>query len=151
MLARFAELGGGQEPLGERPPEQWAAKFLRMFASRDVEGLMELHAEGYRRVDHRTLGRGETDNAEQHRLYESFFATASDVWGQIDEVLACDDRVIALTCTLRGRGNDGNGVFEIPFGAVATMENGLRTGEYQYRPEDRDAILARFAELSREP
>ena len=61
------------------------------------------------------------------------------------------NRVIALTCVMHGRSNDGGGAFEIPLGFVAVTENGLRTHEYAYQPEERDAMLAKFAELSREP
>src|SRR5207302_893544 len=89
----------------------------------------------------------EADKAEQRQFFESFFATAADSWFQLDEVLAGDDRVIAATCTLHGRGNAGGGAFEIAVGAVVVVEHGVRTREHVYPPEDRQAMLAQFAEL----
>jgi ketosteroid isomerase-like protein len=147
MLVRFAELGGGMAPLGDRPPEQHVGEWLRRWAAGDVDALMDLHADDYRRFDHRKLGWGETEAAEQRALFESFFASASDLWWQSGEVLACDDRVIALTFVLHGNNNDGGGAFEIGSGMVMAIGNGCRCLEHIYEPEDRQAMLARFAEM----
>jgi len=69
------------------------------------------------------------------------------MWWQIDEVLACDDRLIALTCTFRGKNSDGGGTFELLFGLLVLHDNGRRSEEHLYAPDDRQAMLAKFAEL----
>jgi flavin-dependent dehydrogenase len=125
---------------------------MRHYTRGDLDGITKLHADDFRRVDHRRLGWDDTGKGDERRLIESFFAAAIDRWWQVDEVLACDDRVIALTCTMHGRSNDGGGggAFAIPFGVVFVVEYGLRTHEHHYQPEDRRAMLAQFAELSRD-
>jgi hypothetical protein len=148
IIARFAELGGGQGPLGDRPPERNLAAYCRCFAAGDLEGLVALHADDFRRVDHRCLGWEASERTDQQQvLFESFFAAGSDMWWQVDEALACDDRVIALMATLHGTSREGSGPFEIPFGLVAVIEDGRRTEEHLYQPDDRQAMLARYAEL----
>ena len=120
------------------------------WAGRDVDGLMDLHADDFERIDHRTLGWGETTKAESRELFKTFFAAAADSWFQIDEVLACDDRVIAVILVLHGKHRAGGGSFEIPAGVVVLAKDGHGIHDDVYAPEDREAMLARYAELSRE-
>jgi hypothetical protein len=90
----------------------------------------------------------ETGHTDQRRHFESFFTTGCDLWARIVEVVACDDRVIALTWIMHGRHRDGRGTFEIRVDDVMVIENGLLHCTDMYGPNDRDAMLARFAELT---
>jgi hypothetical protein len=58
-------------------------------------------------VDHRALGWEPLANDDIRPWYESFFAVSPDARWHVDEVLACDDRVIAQLVTFHGRSNDG--------------------------------------------
>jgi hypothetical protein len=146
MIARFADLGGGLGLLGAGAAARNVAEYCRLCAWQDIEGLAALHAGDFQRIDHRMLGWGET--GADREQWASFFAAAADLWWAVDEVLACNDRAVAFTCTMHGRNNDGGGPFEMPCGVVVQVENGLRTAEHHYQPEDRGAMLCRFAELT---
>jgi ketosteroid isomerase-like protein len=148
MIARFAELGGGLGPLGDRAPEQFQREWCRRLATGEPERMAELYRKDFRRVDHRAIGWEATGQTDQRAFYESFFTAGCDLWARIVEVLACDDRVIALTWIAHGRHRDGGGTFEIPIGDVMVIENGLMRSADVYGPDDRDAVLARFAELA---
>jgi len=80
-------------------------------------------------------------------MHESLVEVAPDARWDVGEVLACDDRVIAFTAFARGTHLEGGGAFEIAFGAVAVIEGGRRSREDFYEPEERKAMLVRFAEL----
>jgi ketosteroid isomerase-like protein len=147
MLARYAELGGHREVLGDRPPERFLAEFQRLVAARDVDGMMQLYATGYVRIDHRKFGWELGSRATERAELESIFATASDLSCEVDEVLACDDRVIASVLTFRGHGADSGGTFEMAFGDMEVMENGLCVRTEFFDPGERQAMIARFAEL----
>jgi hypothetical protein len=148
MLAKFAELGGGQAALGDRPPERFVREWCRRVATGEPDRMAELYAKEFRRVDHRMLAWEETGHTDQRRHFESFFTTGCDLWARIVEVVACDYRVIALTWIMHGRHRDGRGTFEIRVDDVMVIENGLLHCTDMYGPNDRDAMLARFAELT---
>jgi hypothetical protein len=67
---------------------------------------------------------------------------------EVDEVLACDERAIAMRVTWRGTAVDGGGQLDYPLGLVIVVEDGRAISHDQYDHDDTDAILARFAELS---
>jgi hypothetical protein len=147
MLVRFAELGGGLGPLGDRPPERWLTEFAVRWPRCDVDRQLELIAADWVLIDHRALGWEELHKDSLRPFWESFFAAGSDWRFVVEEVLACDDRVVAFRCSYQGMNNDGGGPFEIATGAVAVIENGLMSRLEQFEHGDRPAILARFAEL----
>jgi hypothetical protein len=68
-------------------------------------------------------------------------------------VLAADERVIAFRLRWVGHApeNAGGGAFQIETGAVAVIEDGLIVRAEYFPPDDRDPMLARFAELSGDP
>ena len=150
-LARYAELGGGQALLGDRPSERWWANVLCAYARGDVEALVDLYAEDWAYTDHRQLGwetmRGQSEVRE---FWRSALSVSTAQHGEIDEVLACDDRVIAVTVTWRGIAADTGGAFALPVGNVSVIEAGHNVSQEQFDPGDRDALLARYAELGGE-
>ncbi|MFZ0042433.1 MAG: nuclear transport factor 2 family protein [Solirubrobacteraceae bacterium] len=148
MIARYAELGGGQRPLGDRPPERHLAELLRRFARRDVDGIVELHHPDWRRRDHRLLGMEELQGRGPWRkAIESVLAASPDVRLEVDEVVAADDRLIAARIAFRGHGRDGTGESESRLGVVDVVEGGLSVSRDQYGYDDDAAMLARYAEL----
>jgi hypothetical protein len=66
---------------------------------------------------------------------------------ELDELLACDERVIAMRAAVRGTVPDDGATFELRFGAVDVVEGGRFTRVELYDPDDRRAMLARYAEL----
>jgi len=147
MLVRFAELGGGQGPLGDRPSERWVAEFARRWPTCDVDRLLERVAADWVMIDHRALGWEEMRKDSLRPFWESFFAAGSDWWMEVSEVLACDDRVVAFRCSYHGTNNDGGGRFELAFGVVAVIRDGLASRMERFESDERPAILARYAEL----
>ncbi len=152
MLARFAELTGGAAPvLGDKPPERYYAEWARRMDAQDVDGMLELLAEDWVVADHRALAWDEQGGHQQGRsLFESVFSIAPDMTMHIDDVLACDERVIALRVRYQGHSIDGSGEFAIPVGYVTIVEDGLAVRTDMYEVDDVQAILARFAELTGE-
>jgi ketosteroid isomerase-like protein len=49
--------------LGDRPPERLFAEFAARFATCDVNGLLDLYADDYVLVDHRTFAWAESSSA----------------------------------------------------------------------------------------
>jgi ketosteroid isomerase-like protein len=149
MITRYAELGGGAGPLGDRPPERFFKRWIPPAAAGDVEAVAGLVAEDFVRVDHRSLGweplRGREANVA---LWRSAYE-AGDVRMEAEEVLACDDRVIAWRFSWCGLGSENQSEWAVSVGQVNVIEDGLWRSCDQYNPDDRDAMLARFAELSR--
>jgi ketosteroid isomerase-like protein len=148
MIARYAELGGGLAALGDRPLEQIVKEMYRRFARGDVDGWLGLCADDYVMVDHRKLGWSETDKQGYRGIIESMLAASLDVRIEVDEVLACDDRVIAGCYAWRGHTVDGGGAFEIAFAALSVVEDGLIRRAERFEHGDRQAILARYTELT---
>ena len=148
MIARYAELGGGQGPLGDRPPERFYAEYARRYARHDAEQLAELYAEDWRFVDHRQLAWEEEHGRDAGvAAARSGFEGLLDLRLEIDEVLACDERVIAQISSWRGHALDGGGEAEVQQGIVAVVEDGQLVRADQYDPGDRATMLARFAQL----
>jgi ketosteroid isomerase-like protein len=147
MIARYAELGGGQGPLGDRPSERVLREIMRQFAVGDIDGLFALYADDFVMVDHRKLGWVEIDKQGQRRVFDSMVTESLDVWAETDKVLACDDRVVVTVQVFRGHASDGGGAFEIPYGVVMLVEDGLIRRTERFEPEDRAGMLARYAEL----
>jgi class 3 adenylate cyclase/ketosteroid isomerase-like protein/tetratricopeptide (TPR) repeat protein len=151
MVARFAELGGGQGRLGDRPPERFWAEYARGFAERDVEALTRLVAADHVMVDHRLVPwEGMRKDEIRRRFLESIFAEGNGWWLEFGEVLACDERVIALLVTFHRIAVEGGGPVDVAYGLVTLIEDGLlsRTDRYEY--SDRKAMLAQFAALAGE-
>jgi ketosteroid isomerase-like protein len=146
MLGRFAELSGRREPAG-RAPERLFTELERRFASRDPDSVLELYAEDYALIDHRALGWEEVRGRDAiGEVLRHSLATQPNVELEIDEVLACDDRVIVLCLTWRGRGVKA-GELAYTVGQVNVVENGRWLSTENFEPEDRQAMIARFAEL----
>jgi len=154
MVARYAALGGGQGPLGDRPPERVWAEYVRLAAARDLDRLAGLLAPDWVLIDHRTLGwqefRGHDGALGRIR---SGYAVAADVRLEVDEVLACDDRVIAMRATVHGTRSSGRRPFDLPAGIVSVVENGRIIRREQFDHADVEGMLTRYAELGghREP
>ncbi|HEY1592794.1 MAG TPA: AAA family ATPase [Solirubrobacteraceae bacterium] len=137
--------------LGTRPPERFYAEFMRRYAEHDLEGLLALYAERFVLVDHRRIGWSELRGHDALRVtYESVFGQSPDIRGEIDEVLACDDQVIAMREGYRGHGTQA-GAFESLFGNVTVVEDGLAITVDHYEYDDDDAILQRYHELGGYP
>jgi len=151
MLARYAELGGGQRSLGELPPERYCTEVVRRFAARDLQALLELHAEDWTLVDHRALGWEEMRGLDGYREgMRSLFSMSPDIRVEIDDVLACDERVIATRLGYRGIGRQA-GEFEFLIGNVTVVEGGRGVSVELYDYDDDAAMLARYAELGGRP
>jgi SnoaL-like protein len=140
---------GVPSALADLPPLRFFVEFGRRYNERDIAGLLELFAADWRMVDYREGDwDGNIGGIEGARaLIESVFAVSPDVRFKIDEVLACDARLIALRVSYQGRGEGGLGEFAYLSGYVAVIEHGLwaRTSEYEH--DDDAAMLARYRDL----
>ncbi len=152
MLARYAELGGRRSvALGDRPPERWYAAYLPRHAARDIAGALELYTEDFVMVDHRALGWAEIRGRDGLRkLYESVFKASPGIRAELDEVIACDERVIVTRLSYRGQGKLA-GEFEDPMGYVTVVENGQCVSMDVYGYDDDFAMLRRYHELGGRP
>jgi ketosteroid isomerase-like protein len=149
MIARYAELGGGQGPLGDSPPEQFYRRWLPLSAAGDLDRLAELMHEDFVRIDHRSLSWDPIHGREANlELYRAAYGSAVDIRIEIDEVLACGDRVIAVCFTRWSVASDGGGEAALSVGQVNVIEDGRWRSCDQFAPDDREAMLARFNELS---
>ncbi len=136
---------------GDRPPERWYAEFLRDYAAHDIDRVLELYAEDVLMVDHRAVGWDPVHGRDELRkLYESVFAASPGIRVEVEEVLACDERVIATHIAFRGEGRLA-GEFEDPMSHVTVVEGGrcVRVDIYDYH--DDVAILRRYHELGGYP
>src|SRR5262249_28201738 len=149
MITRYAELGGGQGPLGDRPSERNLAEHCRRFANGDVVGILEGHADGFTLIDRRKLGWAELrkDDGSLREAHETFLGAAYGCRLEVDQVFACDDSLIACLLTFHGRSYDGGGPFEIAYGAVCEVEGGLFQRVEHFERDDRAGMLARYGEL----
>jgi hypothetical protein len=132
---------GYHAELGYRAPERLVVEYKRRFDAHDLDGLRDLHAEGFAIVDHREPSWQDAADDEWRPEYGS-----PDPRIEMEEVLACDERVIAMRATVRGTRSDGR-EFEIPLGLVDVVEDGLFVSVDRYDSENRDAMLARYTEL----
>jgi hypothetical protein len=113
---------------------------------------MELFADGWTMRDHRAGASAAPVGRETCREWTaSVFAVSPDVRFTIDDVLACDEHVVAIRASYRGSGlgPGGSGAFAFVAGFVTVVEDGhsVHVDEYEY--DDDDAMLARYAELTR--
>jgi len=83
----------------------------------------------------------------ERALIRSVFTVSPDIRFAIDEVLACDDRVIALTVSYQGRTQGGLGEFSYISGYVAEIENGRWFSTSEFEHDDHAAMLARYRAL----
>ncbi len=149
MLARYRELGGVRRAELERLPERSFAEHVARFNRHDVDADLELIADDFEYVDRRAISLGSTRGRDAHReTLLSIFEVAPDARTEVQEVIACDDRVIAVGVRYHGHSVDGTGEFELLTAYVVLVENGLWQSVDQYEPDDRETMLARFAELS---
>jgi ketosteroid isomerase-like protein len=151
IIARYIELGGGLAALGDRQPERLLAQYARTYArfGEAPDPFLELHSEDFSMVDHRQLALWEEVRGRDGAgaIAQSAFAACADVRLEPDEVLACDDRVVALRGAFRGQAIDGGGPFELPLGSVVVFEDGMFKRIEQFEAEDREGMLARYREL----
>jgi hypothetical protein len=93
---------------GEVPaPLRLAAEYRRRFNDHDFDGLSGLRAESFAIVDHRRRREEEPDSFDTAaERWRPEFASL-DVSIAMDELLACDERVIALRAAVRGTAPDG--------------------------------------------
>jgi class 3 adenylate cyclase/tetratricopeptide (TPR) repeat protein len=137
--------------LGDKPPEQvWAAS-ARCLNARDLDGIVGLYADAWVETDRRRL-RGSVAHGREaaERLWRSAFEMNSDLRIDIEEILACDNRVIAGRFRLSGRAtaDAGGGRWEISAGTVMVVEHAQFVSSDRYEYDDEAAMLARYAELS---
>jgi hypothetical protein len=67
---------------------------------------------------------------------------------ELDELLDCDERTIAMLAAVRGTVPE-SGAFEVAFGAVDVVEDGRFVRIELFDPDCRGAMLARYRELVR--
>jgi hypothetical protein len=125
----------------EFEPERLTAEYKRRFDAQDIDGLRELRAEGCTVVDHRGALAGYTGRLPPP-------VTSFDARIELDELLDCDERTIAMLAAVRGTAPE-SGAFEVAFGAVDVVEDGRFVRIELFDPDDRDAMLTRYRELVR--
>ncbi|HUA73562.1 MAG TPA: nuclear transport factor 2 family protein [Solirubrobacteraceae bacterium] len=131
------------------PPVRYYAEYGRRYEARDLNAFMEMFDERWRMVDHRTGGFDSTVGRDACRaMTASVFAVSPDVRFAIDEVLACDERVIALRASYHGSGLGGQGRFAFEGGFVTVVEDGHSISVDQYDYDANEAMLGRYAELT---
>jgi hypothetical protein len=128
------------------PPLLLAAEYRRRFDNHDLDGLNELRTDSFAVVDHRTHRWEASDALVADEQWRSEFGSP-DVRIEMDELLACDERVIALLGCVRGTAPDDGREFELRFGAVDVVEDGLVVSVELYDPDERQAMLARYGAL----
>jgi hypothetical protein len=152
LLARVADPPGVPPSLAHLAPLRYYAEYGRRYASRDLDAFMELFAEGWTMVDHRSGGAEEPIGRGTCRAWTaSVFAVSPDVRFTIDDVLACDRRVVAIRTSYRGQGPDGRGEFAFLGGIVTLVEAGHSVHVDLYEYDDDEAMLARYRELTGAP
>lgn len=135
--------------LADLPPLRHYAEYGRRYGAQDLDGFIALFAADWTLVDHRTDGWGSIGREACRALTASVFAVSPDVRFTVDEVLACDERVVAMRASYHGSGIGGRGRFAFEAGFVTLVEGGLSISSDAYEYEDNEAMLARFDELTR--
>ncbi len=149
MVARYAELGGGLAALGDTGAERLWRAIAVARARRDLDALAELFSPEWTFTDHRGLGWDSVSGRDGATdLTRSGYEVSPDIHVEVDEVLASNDDVIALRYTWRGTNAEG-GPTTYAVGTVVRFEDGLAVSADQFEPDDRDAMLRRFAQLAR--
>lgn len=114
----------------------------------DLDALVALHHPDVVFTDHRHLGWDEIRGQDGARQFHcSVLEVSPDFWGEVDEVIACDERVIAYRSTMRGTAGATGGMHETTLGQVVLVQDGRSVTWDQYEAEDTDAMLARYREL----
>lgn len=150
--ARAADPPGVPPPLAELAPLRYYAEYARRYAARDLDAFMELFDERWEMIDHRAGADEEPIGTATCRAWTtSVFAVSPDVRMAIDEVLACDERVVAMRVSYRGQGPGGRVEFAFLGGFVTLVENGHSIHVDLYEYDDDEAMLARYRELTGAP
>ncbi len=138
-----------QARLATGPPSATRWNVSGSGPARDLDGMMELYAEDWVLRDHRTVSTQADINgrAELRAQLEALLEMSLEIRLDVDEVIACDERVMAHLVAWRGTARDGGGVFEAPVGFVSVKESGREVSVDQYDPDDRQAMIARYVEL----
>lgn len=148
-LARVRGSVGVPPELAHLPPLRYYAEYARRYAAHDLDAFMELFDEHWQMVDHRTGAPESAVGREVCRaMTASVFAVSPDVRFTIDEVLDCDERVVAMRASYHGSAIGGRGRFAFEGGFVTLVEGGHSISVDQFEYDDNDAMLARFAELT---
>jgi hypothetical protein len=135
--------------LADLPPLRYYAEYARRYNAHDLDTFMELFAEDWILVDHRTLGWEDVLGREACRaLTKSVFAVSPDVRFAIDEVLGCNERVVAFRASYDGHGLGGRGAFAFLGGFVTVVEDGHSISADQFEYDDEEAMLARYRALA---
>jgi hypothetical protein len=135
--------------LAELPPLRYYAEYGRRYAAQDLDSFIELFDEDWKMTDYRAEGWGSTMGREECRaMTASVFAVSPDVRFSVDEVIACDERVVAMRASYHGSGMGGRSRFAFEAGFVTVIEGGHSITVDVYEYDDNDAILARYAELT---
>lgn len=138
--------------LAQLAPLRYYAEYGRRYAARDLDAFMELFAEGWTMVDHRSGGAEEPIGTATCRAWTaSVFAVSPDVRFAIDDVLACDERVVAIRASYHGQGQGGHGEFAFLGGFVTVVERGHSVHVDLYEYDDDQAMLARYRALTEAP
>jgi class 3 adenylate cyclase/tetratricopeptide (TPR) repeat protein len=144
-------LGSGTEALGDHGPERVWARFIRSFNDSDFDAFAQILASDYAFVDRRPLGYEAARGVEAGvAMLRSARKASPGLRLEANEVLACDERTIALTVSWRGHGHKA-GELELPMGVVAVVERDRLKQHELLDPDDREMMLARFAQLAGEP
>lgn len=147
--ASTAERIGVPPSLADLPPLRYYAEYARRYNERDLDAFMELFAENWIMVDHRACGWEDVLDREACRaMTKAVLAVSPDVRFAIDEVLACNDRVVAIRASYDGHGWGGRGAFAFLGGFVTVVENGHSVSVDQYEYDDEAAMLARYRALA---
>jgi hypothetical protein len=134
----------------ERAPLRYYAEYARRYAARDLDAFIDLFDDGWTMVLHSVGAAAETIDLATCRAWTaSVYAVSPDARFTIDEVLACDQRVLAMRASYHGHGPGGRGEFAYVAGFVTVVEGGhsLRTEQFEY--DDDAAMLARYSTLTR--
>jgi hypothetical protein len=133
---------------GDLAPLRFFGEFGRAYAARDVERLVALFDDDWTMADFRPHDSQNIHGVAGARaLIRSVFTVSPDIRFAIDDVLACDDRVIALTVSYNGRSQGGLGEFTYISGYVAEIEDGLWVSTSEFEHDDDEAMLARYRAL----
>jgi len=133
---------------GDLAPLRFFGEFGRAYAARDVERLVALFDDDWTMADFRPHDSQNIYGVEGARaLIRSVFTVSPDIRFAIDEVLACDDRVIALTVSYRGRAQGGLSEFNYISGYVAEIQAGRWFSTSEFEHDDHAAMIARYGAL----
>ncbi|HEX3909973.1 MAG TPA: nuclear transport factor 2 family protein [Solirubrobacteraceae bacterium] len=129
---------------------RYYAEYGRRYEARDLDAFIELFDEGWSMTDHRAEGWATTLGRDACRaLTASVFAVSPSVRFAVDEVIACDERAVAMRASYHGQGAGGHGRFAVEAGFVTVVENGHSLSVDQYEYDDDLAMLARYEALRR--